>query len=262
MRLIRLNRKQFLKKALDTGILLFGSPALFDLLAGEDPFKKKLRDAESKIQWSMLVDIQKCLKAGDCADCITACHGIHNVPGIADKKREIKWIWKEKYEHAFTGDTYAHVPEDLQKADMTVMCNHCDNPPCARVCPTNATWRRNDGIVMMDMHRCIGCRYCMAACPYGSRSFNWSDPKKFIREEALNPEYPARTKGVVEKCSFCNERIDRGMLPACVESCKSKALIFGNINDPGSEVRKILKKRFAIRRKPSLGTGPQVYYLL
>jgi Fe-S-cluster-containing dehydrogenase component len=115
---------------------------------------------------------------------------------------------------------------------------------------------------MMDMHRCIGCRYCMAACPYGSRSFNWSDPRKFIPEKAINPNYPTRTKGVVEKCSFCNERIDIGLMPACVEACKEKALVFGDINDPGSNVRTLLRKRFAIRRKPSLGTEPHVYYMI
>jgi Fe-S-cluster-containing dehydrogenase component len=145
---------------------------------------------------------------------------------------------------------------------MIVLCNHCGDPPCVRVCPTHATWRRKDGIVMMDMHRCIGCRYCMAACPYGSRSFNWSDPRKFIPEKAINPGYPTRTKGVVEKCSFCNERIDIGLIPACVEACKEKALVFGDINDPGSNVRKLLQKRFAIRRKPSLGTEPHVYYMI
>jgi Fe-S-cluster-containing dehydrogenase component len=257
-----LNRKEFLKKAWDTGMLLFGSSALFEVIAAEDLFKKNKAEASKKIQWSMLVDVPKCLKAGDCTECITACHAAHNVPNIADKKREIKWIWKEKYEHTFPGDAYEHVRDDIKTGDMMVLCNHCENPPCVRVCPTDATWRRKDGIVMMDMHRCIGCRYCMAACPYGSRSFNWSDPKKAIPEKAINPDYPTRSKGVVEKCSFCDERVDRGLLPACVVSCKEKALIFGNINDPGSEVRKSLKKRFAIRRKASLGTGPQVYYLL
>jgi Fe-S-cluster-containing dehydrogenase component len=257
-----LNRKEFLKKAWDTGVLLFGSSALFEVIAADNTMKQTQPEASKKIQWAMLVDISKCLKAGDCTDCITACHRVHNVPLIADKKREIKWIWKEYYDNAFPGDVYEYAREDLKKGEMLVLCNHCTNPPCVRVCPTYATWRRNDGIVMMDMHRCIGCRYCMAACPYGSRSFNWSDPKKFLNEKAINPDYPTRAKGVVEKCSFCDERVGRGLLPACVVSCKDRALIFGNIKDPASEVRKSLKKRFAIRRKASLGTEPQVYYLL
>ncbi|MCD6319198.1 MAG: 4Fe-4S dicluster domain-containing protein, partial [Candidatus Desulfofervidaceae bacterium] len=115
-------------------------------------------------------------------------------------------------------------------------------------------------IVMMDMHRCIGCRFCMAACPYGSRSFNWQDPRPFIKKE--NPEYPTRTKGVVEKCDFCAERLDKGLLPACVEACKEKALIFGDLGDPNSEVSKVLRSHYTIRRKPGLGTGPQIYYIV
>jgi molybdopterin-containing oxidoreductase family iron-sulfur binding subunit len=113
---------------------------------------------------------------------------------------------------------------------------------------------------MMDWHRCIGCRYCVAACPYGSRSFNWGDPRPYIRE--LNPDFPTRTKGVVEKCTFCEERLAKGQMPACVEACKAKAMVFGDLNDPQSEVRKLLGSRYALRRKPELGTKPEVYYLV
>jgi Fe-S-cluster-containing dehydrogenase component len=257
-----MNRKEFLKKAWDTGVILFGSSSLFEVIAADDVLKQGRPEVSGGVQWAMAVDIPACLKAGDCTDCIAACHRVHNVPNIADKKREIKWIWKENYESTFPGDAYEYVREDIKKGEMLVLCNHCVNPPCVRVCPTYATWRRKDGIVMMDMHRCIGCRYCMAACPYGSRSFNWADPKKHLNEKAIDPAYPTRTKGVVEKCSFCNERVDKGLLPACVVACKDRALVFGNVKDPASDVRKSLKKRFAIRRKSSLGTEPQVYYLL
>jgi len=141
-----------------------------------------------------------------------------------------------------------------------VFCNHCDNPPCVRVCPVQATWKRQDGIVMMDWHRCIGCRYCVAACPYGSRSFNWFDPRPYIAE--LNPDFPTRTKGVVEKCNFCEERLAKGQPPACVEACKEKAFVFGNLADPQSEVRQLLESRYTLRRKPELGTQPDVFYLV
>jgi molybdopterin-containing oxidoreductase family iron-sulfur binding subunit len=141
------------------------------------------------------------------------------------------------------------------------LCNHCDNPPCVRVCPTKATFRRADGIVMMDMHRCIGCRFCMAACPYGSRSFNFYDPRKFLPEVPPNKEYPTRTKGVVEKCTFCTERLVTGQLPYCVEAAKG-AMLFGDMSDAGSAPRKALRSRFSIRRNPGLGTQPQVYYLV
>jgi Fe-S-cluster-containing dehydrogenase component len=113
---------------------------------------------------------------------------------------------------------------------------------------------------MMDYHRCIGCRFCIAACPYGARSFNFRDPRPFIRK--LNPDFPTRSKGVVEKCSFCQERLEVGLLPACVEACKARVLIFGDLDDPDSEVYKVLMERNHIRRKPALGTYPSVFYLV
>jgi molybdopterin-containing oxidoreductase family iron-sulfur binding subunit len=130
-----------------------------------------------------------------------------------------------------------------------------------RVCPTQATWKRDeDGIVMMDWHRCIGCRYCMAACPYGSRSFNWQDPRPAIA--SFNPDFPTRTKGVVEKCNFCEERLARGKRPACVEACPEKTIVFGDLLDPDSEPRQLLRTRFSLQREPELGTSPSVYYLV
>jgi molybdopterin-containing oxidoreductase family iron-sulfur binding subunit len=143
-----------------------------------------------------------------------------------------------------------------------VLCNHCQNPACVRVCPTKATYKRpEDGIVMMDMHRCIGCRFCMAACPYGSRSFNYGDPRRYLKT-IPNPAYPTRTRGVVEKCTFCAERLAVGQPPACVEAAKDGALIFGDLADPNSAVRQILNSKFTIRRQPGLGTGPSVYYIV
>jgi Fe-S-cluster-containing dehydrogenase component len=112
----------------------------------------------------------------------------------------------------------------------------------------------------MDMHRCIGCRFCMAGCPYGSRSFNFREPLPYIKDENL--EYPRRERGVVEKCTFCTERLAIGKLPACVEACKPGALTFGDLEDPNSAVRKLLATRFTLQRKPELGTGPNVYYIV
>ena len=157
-------------------------------------------------------------------------------------------------------------PEQMRKQPVLVLCNHCDRPPCVRVCPTKATFKREeDGIVMMDMHRCIGCRYCMAACPYGSRSFNWRDPKPFVRQ-GIRTDYPTRTKGVVEKCTLCAERLARGENPACVDAANkvggAGTIVFGDIADPNSEISRVLRSRQTVRRKPSLGTSPQVYYLL
>jgi molybdopterin-containing oxidoreductase family iron-sulfur binding subunit len=113
---------------------------------------------------------------------------------------------------------------------------------------------------MMDWHRCIGCRYCVAACPYGSRSFNWLEPRAHVPD--LDPNFPTRTKGVVEKCNFCEERLAEGKAPACAEACPEKSLVFGNLEDPASEVRELLRTHHTIRRKPELGTEPQIYYIV
>jgi len=211
-------------------------------------------------RWAMLVDMKACRREEGCRDCIAACNRAHNVPHLEDPAEEVKWIWKEQYAEAFPTQRYEYMEDGLLHDELPVFCNHCNNPPCTRVCPTRATWRREDGIVMMDWHRCIGCRYCVAACPYGSRSFNWRDPRPYIAE--VDPEFPTRTRGVVEKCTFCDERLAKGQMPACVEACTSGCLRFGDLGDPQSEVRRILAARHAIRRKPGLGTQPQVYYLV
>jgi molybdopterin-containing oxidoreductase family iron-sulfur binding subunit len=206
----------------------------------------------------MAVDARKCPPG--CRDCITACHLAHNVPDFGNPKDDVHWIGLERVDHVFPAEAHPRLPESITRLPVPVLCNHCENPPCVRVCPTQATFKRPDGIVMMDYHRCIGCRFCMAACPYGSRSMNYRDPRPFIRK--INPAFPTRTRGVVEKCNFCEERLARGILPACVIACKDKALAFGDLEDSGSDVRRLLDGRFSIRRRPELGTGPQVYYIL
>ncbi len=215
---------------------------------------------QQKVRLAMVVDLRKCVADQGCTKCIDVCNKAHNIPDFGDSKDAIKWIWKEPYENAFVDQENFYMRDEFRNKMVPVFCNNCDNPPCVEVCPTQATFQRPDGIVMMDWHRCIGCRYCMAACPYGSRSFNWRDPRPFIRD--INPDYPTRMKGVVEKCTWCDERVDQGLLPLCVETCPEKAMVFGNLNDPNSEVRQLLKDNFSVRRKPGLGTSPEVYYLV
>jgi molybdopterin-containing oxidoreductase family iron-sulfur binding subunit len=214
-------------------------------------------------RWAMAIDMRKCWEKGPpgCRDCMLACHAVHNVPDIGTEKEEIKWIWEDNYEHVFPGWESDVEPENIKKKPFLALCNHCSNAPCVRVCPTKATFKREDGITMMDFHRCIGCRYCMAACPYGARSFNFRDPRPYIKTE-LNNSFPTRERGVVEKCNFCEERLAVGKIPACVDVCKCKALTFGDLEDPKSEVRKVLAEHFSIRRKPELGTDPGVYYII
>jgi Fe-S-cluster-containing dehydrogenase component len=211
-------------------------------------------------RWAMAIDINKCLEQDDCDICIKACHLDHNVPEFDNPKDEVKWIWKEEFKHAFHEQENEFIKDELKHSTPLLLCNHCDNPPCVKVCPTQATWKREDGIVMMDWHRCIGCRYCIAGCPYGSRSFNWRDPRPFIKE--IQDDYPTRTRGVVEKCTFCDERLAKGQLQSCVEACKEGAMMFGDLEDPESDIRKALSSSFSIRRKPALGTQPEVYYII
>ena len=275
---MKASRREFLKLAGVSALFGLGANAAFELLtpgaleaSSEVAHGAAHGEAAAGVQaatrWAMVIDVRKCILQEDCQDCVLACNSTHNIPTVGNPKEEIKWIWKDTFEHLFPDQHSQYVDEGLEGKAFPVMCNHCDNPPCVRVCPTKATFKRPDGIVMMDMHRCIGCRFCMAACPYGARSFNWRDPRKYFegKEAMLNPEQPTRTKGVVEKCTFCPERLAKGREPACVEACKkrkSDCLIFGNLNDPESEVRKILRKRTSIRRKPELGTKPSVFFLV
>jgi len=266
------NRRSFLKKA---GCAAAGLGCGFPLLgAGCGALSEASADAEaSGTQWGMVVDVRKCLRREVRDACTEACHQAHNVPQIDDPKEEVKWIWPEEYEHVFPDQAHAHTESALQGAPVLVLCNHCTKPSCVRVCPTKATWKReSDGVVMMDMHRCIGCRYCIAACPYGARSFNWRDPREHVLKDADGnwlSNFPTRSKGVVEKCNFCAERMpfsdDRK--PACVAAANAvpegkDALTFGDLNDPGSEIRGILSEKHTIARRIGLGTGPNVFYIV
>jgi molybdopterin-containing oxidoreductase family iron-sulfur binding subunit len=261
-KLMELSRRKFLKKAAGLSALLFGSKTAFELLLPGQVEAQYLPKPEALTaeRWAMVVDMAK-MDEDTIQKCVEACHRTHNVPDIAKEnpRHIIKWIWTETYEHTFPGTEQEHVAESVKDRLFVVLCNQCDNPPCVRVCPTKATWQREDGIVMMDMHRCIGCRFCMAACPFGSRNFNWRDPRPFIKEK--NPDYPTREIGVVEKCDFCVVRLAQGLMPACVE-VSNGGLIFGDLADENSPVRKALRAHYSIRRKPYLGTDPQVYYIV
>jgi molybdopterin-containing oxidoreductase family iron-sulfur binding subunit len=255
-----IKRRDFLKIAGIASLWGLGGKTAFEILApGALEAQTKTTAATAK-RWSMVIDTRKFKNPEDFQKCIDACNKAHNIPKVEPVRQEIKWIWKEKYENAFPDDQNQFIPEEMEHKSFLVLCNQCTNPPCVRVCPTQATFKRPDGIVMMDYHRCIGCRFCMAGCPYGSRSFNWGDPRRFMKENS-NPEYPTRSKGVVEKCTFCEERLAKGLPPACV-AVSNGGLIFGDLENPGSEVRKVLKERYSIRRKPNLGTQPNIFYLV
>jgi molybdopterin-containing oxidoreductase family iron-sulfur binding subunit len=146
---------------------------------------------------------------------------------------------------------------------LPVQCMQCDNPPCVKACPVNATWKEPDGIVVIDYDWCIGCRYCMTACPYWARHFNWTEPQ--IPAGEVNPvtHYLGnrpRPKGVVEKCHFCTQRTRAGRQPACQEACPTGARVFGNLLDPNSEIRYVLANKTVFRLKEELGTEPKFWY--
>jgi molybdopterin-containing oxidoreductase family iron-sulfur binding subunit len=255
-----INRREFLKIAGISAVAGLGGASAIDLLRRAPVEASQVSPNPKALtakRWAMVVDTRKLTEA-DCKRMIEACHRIHNVPDIGTKQ-EVKWIWTEEYKHAFPDDMNEFVSDEVKHKPFLMLCNHCDQPACVRVCPTKATYKRADGIVMMDMHRCIGCRFCMAACPFGARSFNFGDPRPYVKEE--NPKYPTRMRGVVEKCTFCTERLAEGLMPACVE-VSNGALIFGDLDDPNSEVRQALRSNYSIRRKPNLGTQPCVYYIV
>ncbi len=257
---MNLNRKDFLRVT-GVSLLAVAGEKLVSGFAGalQGSGGASPRPLTAK-RWAMLIDMSECIEKEGCTQCLAACQTAHNIPEIAEPGHEVKWIWKAQFESVFPTQDSEYLAERFKRKPVPALCNHCEQPPCVRVCPTQATWKREDGIVMMDWHRCIGCRYCMAACPYGSRSFNWVDPRS--RLSSLNPDFPTRTKGVVEKCNFCEERLAKGKPPACVEACPQKAMAFGDLNDPESPVRRLLRSRYSIQRRPELGTRPQVYYIV
>ena len=259
------SRRRFLQIAGVSALGLGAKPVLDAFAAGEGEgpgfHVARGEDALDAKQWAMVIDTRKLHSTADLEPIVEACHKVHNVPtAIVNKNHEIKWIWEAHYHNAFTDDTNNFLNEAVEHRPFLLLCNHCENPPCVRACPTQATFKRErDGIVLMDFHRCIGCRFCMAACPFGARSFNFRDPRPFIEE--TNKEFPTRSKGVVEKCNFCAERLAVGKMPACVEASNG-AIAFGDLYDEHSEVRELLKENYTIRRKQTLGTEPSVYYIV
>jgi len=256
------SRRGFLKIA-GVSALGIGAKPVFNAFASGDSTSHEAevspqKNALTAKRWGMVIDSNKIDK--DVAHKIMeSCNSVHNIPTLEDKRHEVKWVWEDEFNHVFPEKEDEFLAEKFKELPFMVLCNHCKNPPCVRACPTQATFQREDGIVLMDFHRCIGCRFCMAACPYGSRSFNFRDPRPFIKEQ--NPDFPTRMKGVVEKCNFCAERLAEGKLPACVES-SGGAIAFGDLDDPASTVRELLRSNYTIRRKQNLGTGPSVYYIV
>jgi Fe-S-cluster-containing dehydrogenase component len=237
------------KKAVQAVTELTGAPAA----AAGGPAKTT--------RWGMAIDLGKWRNRPDTDKCIKACNVAHNVPQIPDP-REVRWIWEQPFETVFPDEQTDYTRKAYAGHPIPVMCNHCDNPACVRVCPTGATWKREDGIVMMDWHRCIGCKYCVVACPYGARSFNFSDPVA-LRQASESRNFPPGAMGVVEKCNFCEERLAEGKPPVCVEASPDKAMVFGNLADPNSEIRQVLGCAFQRSGgSPNSVRSPTSFYIV
>ncbi|MDR0500034.1 MAG: 4Fe-4S dicluster domain-containing protein [Coriobacteriales bacterium] len=202
----------------------------------------------------MVIDMKGCIA---CSSCAMACKIENNLP-------DENWWNRVLTVGGENRDTPSGTYPNLSMESMTLACQHCENPACTRVCPVGATVKREeDGVVLQDYDKCIGCRMCIAACPYtGVRSFNWEEPKYCLPFATGDADVPSHQKHVVEKCTFCNHRLAKGEAPACIEPCPARVRFFGDLNDPSSEVSKLISSRKYQQLLVERGTNPSIYYLV
>jgi molybdopterin-containing oxidoreductase family iron-sulfur binding subunit len=213
------------------------------------------------VEFGYALNLSVCI---GCRKCAEACHHENN-HDRATNNSYIRVLEMEQgsFDMERGTTTYDHAVPAPGKYYMPVQCQQCDNAPCVKVCPVQATWKEKDGIVVVDYDWCIGCRYCEAACPYHARRFNWTKPE--IPADQINPDQAylsnrVRPQGVVEKCTFCLHRTREGRLPACLEACPTGARVFGNLLDPDSEIRWVLENKRVYVLKEELGTRPRFFY--
>ncbi len=236
------SRRRFLGSAASAlaGLTIAPGVVLYEI-AQARPADQAVTDA---VRWGMLIDTTKC--DNGCDACVSACAKENGITSHGRPETDAQWIRKLEIKDKQTG----HVQS------LPMMCQHCEHPPCVDVCPTGASFKRADGIVLVDKHICIGCRYCMMACPYKARSF--------IHENVDDQlAHAPRGKGTVESCTLCVHRVDKGGQPACVEACAAeghRAMIFGDLNDPNSEISKRLAQHGGTQIRADLGLNPGVHY--
>ena len=231
---INLQRRNFLKTAAGAAMVTVApGMLLFDVAHGNP-------QSVGKVRWGMLIDTAACVPG--CNDCVTACNKENGLSG-GTTATDPQWIRKIEIKDISSG----------REVSLPMMCQHCEHPPCVDVCPTGASFKRMDGIVLVDKHLCIGCRYCMMACPYKARSF--------VHEplQDQNPDVP-RGRGTVESCTLCVHRIDQGGQPACAEACANKVILFGDLNDPESAIAKKVKSVVSTQIRADLKLNPGVRY--
>ena len=221
-------------------------------------------------RWGMAIDLDRCT---GCEACVAACHAENNIPFStpeeADKGRALHWIRVDRY--------YEGEFPDIKVKYQPVLCQHCEEAPCEPVCPVHATYENPEGLNVQVYNRCVGTFYCANNCPYSVRSFNWFAPKWPEPMQLMhNPDVSIREGGVMEKCSFCIQRVKRAkgdakdenrpvadgdVQPACVQGCPAEAMVFGDLNDPESRVSKMAGSGRSSRLLEEAGTKPKVFYL-
>ena len=267
---MNITRRGFVKGVMGGVLGLVGLPAL---LKAPALYLKRARAALAvdlnsedwtKHHWGFVVDANKCI---GCGVCLLACKQENNVV----MEPEFNRTWVERYVYSENDEVFvdspeagiegfAHAPANVKYAGMEIekayfvakLCNQCDNPPCVQVCPVGATYRTEDGVVLIDQEHCIGCRYCIQACPYGAR---------YLVPPSGGGVTPMGYAKVADKCTWCYHRITKGLRPACVEVCPVGARLFGDLHDPESPVAVALRDHPPAVLKPALGTRPKVYYL-
>ncbi|MBS3975234.1 MAG: 4Fe-4S dicluster domain-containing protein [Syntrophomonadaceae bacterium] len=204
------------------------------------------------MRYAMVIDIDRCT---GCNSCAVACKVENNLPNDIWWNR-ILTVGGE------TLDTPEGIFPNLKMKFLPLNCQHCENPSCVKACPVKATFRREEnGVIVQDYDKCIGCRMCMVACPYNARSFNWKRPEYAINIAMGDPAVTPSQFNVVEKCNFCSHRLARELKPACIDTCPNRARFFGDINSPNSEISRVLQGRNPVKILEEKGTMPSVYYL-
>ena len=201
-------------------------------------------------RYGMAINKTRCI---GCQTCVFACKMQNGVP------KDLRWNRVVTEGGGVADDAQGEYP-NLTRSYLPLACQHCENPACQRVCPTGATYKDELGRVEIDYDKCIGCRMCMAACPYNARNFNWQTPVRVTGANYGDAEVPVRPKGVAEKCTLCKERTDRGEEPMCVVCCPAHARIFGDLDDPDSEISQTILNRKAWTLLEGQGTRPSVHY--
>ncbi|WP_298428381.1 sulfate reduction electron transfer complex DsrMKJOP subunit DsrO [Rhodoblastus sp.] len=226
------------------GTVLAPGVTLYAFGGGDAQARPVDEPASAKQRWGMLIDLNKC--SSGCTACVTACKDYNGLKSTGRPEIDAQWIRKVSLKDPNTGVVRS----------APVMCQHCASPPCVDVCPTGASMKRADGIVLVDKHICIGCRYCMMACPFKARSF--------IHEEETDQKVNNPSgKGTVEGCTLCVDRVDAGQNPACVDACAKEggALVFGDLNDPESEISKAMRAQPSARLRADLELDQGIHYV-